>query len=72
MEVWLGLAALVEWRAGVGWRRGERGAFRGCAASLWEPWLCLLFFSLKVSQDIQDDLIAEDILTLGLHHAVSL
>lgn len=66
MAVRLGLAALVEWRAGVGWRRPgwRRGTFRGCAASLWEPWLCLLFFRLEVSQDVEDDLIAKDILTL--------
>lgn len=43
---------------------GREGAFGGCSASLWEPWLCLLLFSLKMSQDIEDDLIAEDILTL--------
>lgn len=51
------------------------GGRKGMAAAFLPPWesrLRLLLFSLQVSQDIEDDLIAENILTLCLHHAMPL
>lgn len=56
----------------VGGRAGGEWRGKACSASRWEPQPCLLFFGLKMSQDVEDNLIAEDILTLRLHHAVPL
>ena len=45
-------------------KEGRQPGRLPCSASLWEPRMRLLFFSLKMRQDVEDDLIAENILTL--------